>query len=275
MPGSVLYLTAEDGLGDTLRPRLEALGADLTRIHVLDGIIAKDGARDEFTLADIDVLREALAKTRPTLVVVDPIQAYVGPGVDMWRPNEVRPVLAALARLAEEFECAVVAVRHLRKGTADRAVHRGLGSIDFSAAARSILLVAEDPQDSARRVLAHVKCNLAPLGPSLGFEINEGALRWLGASSLRAEDLLATSAPTGARRPRAAATDFLLEALGSHEPVAVADLRSEASAAGLSWRTVERAKAEVGAVARKSGFGEGAQWFWVLPGGCEDRQAEV
>lgn len=268
-PANVLYLTAEDGLGDTLRPRLDAAEADVTRIHVLDGLRGEDGTRAEVTLADLDVIEAALVAVRPALVVVDPIQGYLGARVDMHRANEVRPVMAGMARLAEQYTCAVVAIRHLRKSAADRVIHRGLGSIDFSAAVRSILLVAEEPwsdeqekdQSRPRRILAHAKSNLAPAGASLAFEIVDGRFLWAGGSDLRAEDLLAGRDGDGGPRPREAAEDFLEETLDAG-PVEVEKLKAEAKEAGLSWRTVERAKAKLGIRALRRGFGPGGTWLW-------------
>ena len=142
--GNVILLNAEDGAADTLRPRLDAAGADVSRVHLLTGYHSADdepGKPRVITLADVDVLRAALEKIRPQFVNVDPIQAYLGAKLDMHRANEVRPLLAALAALAEEYGCMILATRHLTKGTRDRALYRGLGSIDFAAAARSVLVI--------------------------------------------------------------------------------------------------------------------------------------
>ena len=140
----VLYLSAEDGLADTLRPRLDAAGADCTKIHALTGWRAQDGeavTTGSITLADLPVIQTAMADYRPALVIIDPLQAYLGAKTDMYRANEVRPILAALVLLAEQYNCAIVCVRHLSKAPYSRAIYRGLGSIDFTAAARSVLLV--------------------------------------------------------------------------------------------------------------------------------------
>ena len=259
-PANVLIMTAEDGLGDTLRPRLDLAEADLDRVNVLDGIRGEDGKRTEVTLADLDILETSLDQIRPKLVIVDPIQGYLGAGVDMNRANEVRPLLAAIARLAEQLNCAIVAIRHLRKSGADRAVHRGLGSIDFSAAVRSILVVAEDPENDECRVVAHSKSNLAPKGTSLRFTLVGGAFAWAGASDLRAEELLATR-EREPRRQTAAAE--LLEEMLADGPVSVTDLKQEAKAAGLAWRTVERAKDQLRVQTKKIAFSGG--WEWVMP----------
>ncbi len=223
------------------------------------------------TLADLDVLEKAMQSVRPTLVVVDPIQGYLGARVDMHRANETRPLLAGLARLAERYGCAVLLIRHLRKSAADRAVHRGLGSIDFAAAVRSILLVAQDPKSATRRIVAHAKSNLAPAGRSLAFELRDGMFQWAGSSDLRAEDLLAARDEGGEVQPKGAAEDFLEEMLDAG-PVRVEELRLQAQAAGLAWRTVERAKRDLGVRARKRGFDGPWEWYFPDIPAAEDRQ---
>jgi len=263
-PANVLYLTAEDGLGDTLRPRLDAAGADPERVFVLDGMRGVDGKTAAVTLADLDVLELAAVKVQPVLVVVDPIQGYLGAATDMHRANEVRPLLTGIARLGERFGFAAVAIRHLRKSSTDRAVHRGLGSIDFAAAARSILLIGEDPENEERRILAHAKSNLAKGGPSLAFEIADGRFRWAGSSELRADDLLAPRDEAG-RAPRKDAEAFLREVLASG-PVAARQVQKQARENGIAERTLSRAKADLRVVVERIGsFGSGGAWHWRLP----------
>jgi hypothetical protein len=264
-PGRALYLTAEDGLADTIRPRLDALGAEARHIFVLDGYKTDDGSRREVSLGDLDVIGNALARVEPTLMVIDPIQGFLGADTDMHRANEVRPLLAGLGRLADEFDCAILVVGHLRKAGADRAIYRGLGSVDFAAYARSIMLVGLDPENPDRRVVAHVKSSLAKIGPSFAFEIVDGEFRWAGSSNLNADDLLAAQPRKSAREQ---AESFLLDAL-DRGPVKVTTLQDLAENKGLAWRTVNRAKTNLGVIARKEGFGGG--WVWALP---EERQAE-
>jgi RecA-family ATPase len=180
-----LYLSAEDGLADTLRPRLDAAGADCTNIHALTGGQEQAGetvTTGSVTLADLPVIKAAMAQYSPALVIIDPLQAYLGAKTDMYRANEVRSLLAELVHLAEQYDCAIVCVRHLSKASESRAIYRDLGSIDFTAAARSVLMVGEELQDQRegektgeplllRRVLAHSKSSLAPKGASLVFEL--------------------------------------------------------------------------------------------------------
>lgn len=266
-PAAVLYLTAEDGLGDTLRPRLEKMNANLGRVFALTGRWHDRPGGCELRpvwLTDLDVLRTAFAWVpKLALVVVDPIQGFFGPGVDLHRANETRPVLAGLARLAAEFGVAVLLVRHLGKAPADRAIYRGLGSIDLAAAARSILLVGQDPQDRKKRVMAHVKSSLAEGGPSLAFELREGQFLWAGVSECSPTDLLR---PDGGDEERSAleeAKGFLNDIL-AQGPVAAKVVLREARKAGIADATLRRAKAALKVQARRIEGGEVSPWYWCV-----------
>ena len=260
-PGTVLYMSAEDGLADTIRPRLDAAGADPSKVVALTG---KRSASDEevaISLSDLASIEAAVIQERPRLIVVDPIQAFLGSGVDMHRANEVRPLLAGLARLAEEYGCAVLPVCHMRKSSADRAVYRGLGSIDFAAAARSILLVAEDRDDEDRRVLGHVKSNLAHQGESLGFKIggDQARVEWLGPVDVDVEELLKPRKPKPQKT--LAAEVFLTNALADGSRPAAWLIKH----APCSERTLKSAKKALGIETSREGFGGDGAWYWSLP----------
>jgi 5S rRNA maturation endonuclease (ribonuclease M5) len=258
--GEVLLLNAEDGMRDVLWPRLEAAGADLNRVHCLRGL-SDGGSTQAVTLQDVDVLRAALETIRPVLVVVDPIQAYLGANVDMHRANETRPVLTALSQLAEEFECAILCVRHLTKGGRDKALYRGLGSIDFVGAARSVLLVGVDPADDTRLALAHLKCSLAPKGPTLGFVIEDRRLLWTGQrKDLTAAALVAPEAVGLTRHTKTADAVAFLEIALDSGPRGYSDLLAEAEAADISKNTLIRASKKLGLVSESGGFPRRTTW---------------
>jgi hypothetical protein len=264
-PDNVLYLSAEDGLGDTLRPRLDAAGADVSHVHALVGW-QQGETQGCISLGDLPPLEEALKAVRPALVVVDPLQAYLGASVDMHRANEVRPVLSGLAALAEQYDCAILTIRHLTKSAQDRAVYRGLGSIDFAAAARSILLTGQDPQNPHRRVMAHVKSSLAPLGKSIGYELREGRFWWTGCFDVSAEDLLRPYPVDEERSAVEEAQNFLQDILAEGEKPAKEVLR-EARKAGISEATLKRAR--MGLVRSHKAHVVGgkrgeAPWMWTL-----------
>jgi hypothetical protein len=270
-PSTVLYLTAEDGLADTLRPRVERAGADLERLFVLDGLRSTRGRRRAFNLREHMLqLEQVLTELHPCVMILDPLHGYLGPGTDMYRANEVRPILEDLGRLAQGFDCAVVGIRHLRKQGSDQAVHRGAGSVDFSAVARSLLLVGEDRTRPGTRVVAHTKSNLAPLGGSLAFEIDSGGLRWAGASDLRSDDLLVPTELPIERGDLDRAAAFLETEL-AEGPVRNREIRLRARDEGISEATLKRAKARLRVRSVKRGQGH---WEWQLPGirGAEEAQ---
>ena len=248
-------------MADTIRPRLDRLEADVARIHVCQGIERPDGGIDGVTLSDLDVLAAAIEQTGAVLVVIDPLQGFLGATVDLHRANEVRPVLAGLARLAERRGVAVLIVRHLSKAKTDRAAYRGMGSIDITAAARSVLLAGRDPQDPLRRALVQTKMSLAAEGCALGYEIGPDGFRWAGKVDLTAAHLLA---PDAAATPSASddATTFLRDALANGARKAC-ELYEDARHAGIAERTLKRAKTTLGVKAEKRGF-HGA-WWWILP----------
>lgn len=269
-PRNVIYMSAEDGLGDTLKPRLIAAGADDSRIFAITGKRHQEKGQapldDAISFGDIPALRQAVEEIKPALLVVDPLQAYLGASVDMHRANEVRPALSPIADLAEEFGFAALLIRHLRKSSSSRAVHRGLGSIDFSAVTRSMLLIAEDPEVETRRVMAHVKGSLTHKGSSIAFELRDNSFVWLGKSPYSAEELLA---PVDLERQSALseATEWLEDAL-SGGPVMSNQLKEDALRARIGWRTLQRAKKLGGDkfVCQRvsSGNSGGGLWRWEL-----------
>lgn len=263
-PGNVILLSAEDGAGDTIRPRLEDAGADLNRVFLLTGS-QEDPDAGMSLERDLDLLDATARRVKPLLVVVDPLQAYLGAGVDMHRSNETRPVLAALARFADRHGCAVVIVRHLRKTSGDRAIYRGIGSIDFTGAARSVLRVGQDPANEQRRVVVQVKTNLGPMAKGLAFTIEAGLFRWLGISTVTAEQMdMPQDEET--RTKLEEATDFLREELADG-PRPGAELIKEArKQLDISERTLKTAKARVGIEHYRETTADGrARWYWRLP----------
>jgi hypothetical protein len=259
-PGAVLLLTAEDGLGDTVRPRLDSIGADVTRVYAITGPTAFDEEGFAF------VERE-LARLRPSLVIIDPLVYYMGAGVDLNRANEVRAMTARLAQLAEAYGCVILGVRHLTKGGRDKAIYRGLGSIDLTAAARSVLLAGCDPEEPAKRAVVQTKNNLAPMGGPIGFAIEGGVFLWTGACDLSVARMLGPEANGNGARPIEEATTFLRDALADG-PRPSKDVAREAHDAGIAGRTLRRAREQLGVKPRpigergKRGVNE---WSWALP----------
>lgn len=276
-PGSVLYLTAEDGLADTIRPRVDMLGGDPNNIHILDGFF-RDGQEDSIesvTLQDINVIRAAIEETNPCLIVVDPLQAYMGASVDIHRANEVRPVLSRVSKLAEEHNVALLFIRHLSKARTDRAMYRGNGSIDFSAAARSILMVGKNPDEPEKRAIVQIKNSLLQCGDSIGFCIDGMGFTWTGKSDLTVEKMLGPkdNEDIGDRSAVDEARNFLEDMLESF-PVPSKAIFAEAKKACISAASIRRAKEHMNIKIFKE-QGKDGRWMWKLnPPSYSDEQVE-
>ena len=256
-PGAVLLMSVEDGLADTIRPRLDTMKADCTRIFA----VSKPLSLNRDGLGDLETL---LRKNKPLFVVIDPLFAYTGAEVDIHRANETREIMDQLSRLAATNRCAILAVRHLTKGGRDKSIYRGLGSIDIVAACRSVLLAGADPQDRNKRALLQIKNNLAPFGDAIGYEIREGGVfAWTGRSDLTADQILASDQNSQKAFPVENAADFLRGEL-SRGPKSARDIMSRAKNAGFSERTIWRARATLGVEAHKIGRD---RWVWELPSG--------
>ena len=251
LPMSVTYQTAEDGLADTIKPRLLEAGADCERVLVIDETAQTLSMSDEW-------LGAAIRQTGAKLVILDPLQAYLGADVDMHRANEIRPVMKRLGDVAEQYGCAVVLIGHMNKaGGGIKAAYRGLGSIDFQAAARSVLVVGRLRDQPEKRIIAHAKSSLAPEGQSLAFELNpESGFRWLGHYDISADDLLA-GVTTQSKTVQA---EEMLRAL-LESPVPASEVFRHAEALSISERTIKIVKKNLGIVSEKVG----GVWRWKMP----------
>jgi hypothetical protein len=273
-PAGVVLLSAEDGLADTIRPRLDAAGADTSRIVALATAKGEDGYERPISIPeDVPLIEQAAERVGAKLIVVDPFMAFLSGDANSHRDQDVRRALAPLARMAERLGAAVVVIRHLNKGTHPNPLYRGGGSIGIIGAARMAFLVAKNPQDEERRVLATTKNNLAKLPASLQFRVEEadnGAARvvWLGESGASAKDLLATPHDQEQAEARNEAMEFLNDIL-SDGPVPAEDVLRGAEDGGISESTLRRAKKHLGVIAfRESKPGESrgkGRWLWKLP----------
>jgi hypothetical protein len=278
MRGGAVLMSAEDGIADTIRPRLAAAGADLERVVVIDSVptVAEDGTggprRPPRLPDDLEFLARVVREEDALLVVVDPLMAFLASRVDSHRDQDVRAALMHLARLAAETNACVVVIRHLNKSGGGHALYRGTGSIGIIGAARVGLLVGVHPTEPTLRVLSVTKCNLAPEAPSLGFRLVPDELHrcsrvaWEGAVDISADQLLAMPSGNGEDRSKVdEAVEFLRECLADG-PMPATEVRRAARQCGIADITLNRAKKPAGAESVKSAsFGPGA-WVWRLQG---------
>lgn len=249
-PINVIYQTAEDGLADTIKPRLLKANADCSRVLVIDD-------RDiPLTMLDIR-LEQAIAETKARLVVLDPIQGFLGTGVDMHRANEIRPVMKHISELAEKYKCAIILIGHMNKCSMGKSAYRGLGSIDFQAAARSVLIVGRIKDEPEVRVVCQTKNSLAPEAKSIAFRLSEETgFEWIGEYDVAADDLLSGTAK-GTKKQTA--MDFLETILagGQMQQTAIMQL---AEGKGISQKTLRNAKEALDIKSIRLNN----QWYWKL-----------
>ncbi|MGP0029618.1 MAG: AAA family ATPase [Acidimicrobiales bacterium] len=270
-PMSVIVMTAEDGLADTVAPRLQAAGADLDHIHAIVARKNADGYEAPLSFPeDIDALREVVNRKKAGLVIIDPLNAFLTGRADSHRDHHVRRALHPLSMLAEETGAAILFVSHLNKSTGGSPLNRVGGSIAFMAAVRTALLVASDPEDEGRSILAVLKSNLARKPPSIAFrledvpELGVAKIKWEGFSQLTAAGLL--NPPRKERDHSAAdeAEEFLEDLLIGGD-LLVTEIKAEADKCGISETTLQRAKHSLGVKSKRIGFGKGSKSTWSLP----------
>ena len=269
---AVIFATVEDSLAHTLVPRLTAAGADLARVEFVS-IRGDDGFETGLTLPESNAaLQTAVEETGAKLIVLDPVVGHLSGNIDSHKDHSVRRALAPLARLAEETGAAIIGIGHLNKSPSTDVLTRIGGSVGFAAAARSALILGEDPdapEGSPERLLVHAKSNLGPLalahrlkiGPatitSEGRDIGTSKIEWLG------EELAATASKVLAGRQEPSrldeATDFLREVLADG-PLPASKIKTLAVDEGVTERTLKRARKKLGIASKREGFGAGSSW---------------
>ena len=235
-PLNVIYQSAEDGLADTVKPRLEAAGANCENISVIDESIKSLSMIDER-------LEEAVIRTKAKLLN---------------RANEARDMTKKLATLAEKYQCAIVLVGHMNKAAGNKAAYRGMGSIDFFAVARSVLLVGRVEGEANIRAVVQIKNNLAAFGHPKAFELSEDGFHWLGDYEITADEVLGGIAPKANKLEQA--KRLLREVAETNNAMQSNEIFNLAEEQGISRRTLENAKKELSIRAKRINN----SWYWEL-----------
>lgn len=258
-PIHIIYQTAEDGIEDTIKPRLEKAGADCSMIRVIDE------TDKELSMTD-DRLEQAIIETKARLIILDPIQAYIGATVDMHRANEIRPVLKHLGIIAEKHNCAIILIGHMNKASGSKSTYRGLGSIDIQATARSVLLVARLRDKPNIRIMAHDKSSLAPAGDAIRFEMTEdNGMVCIGPYDITIDELLSGNEGRG-KKKLDIAENFIKEYFGSNKVIPSNEIMMEAAKRSIKRNTLLSAKKKLGITSDKEKAEDGTiYWTWVMP----------
>lgn len=258
-PIHIIYQTAEDGIEDTIKPRLVKAGADCSMIRVIDE------TDKELSMTD-DRLEQAIIETGARLIILNPIQAYIGATVDMHRANEIRPVLKHLGMIAEKYNCAIVLIGHMNKAAGSKSTYRGLGSIDIQATARSVLLVARLRDKPNIRIMAHDKSSLAPTGDAIGFEVTEDSgIVCIGPYDITIDELLSGNEGRG-KKKLDIAENFIKEYFGTNKVIPSNEIMMEAAKRSIKRNTLLSAKKKLGITSDKEKAEDGTiYWTWIMP----------
>ena len=261
-PANVVYQTAEDGIADTIKPRLESMRPDFTKIFILDE------TDKSLSLSDKRI-EEIMRDIKPKLIIFDPLQAYLGAKIDMNRANEVRPILERLGKLAEKYGVAVILIMHHSKASQNSALHRALGSMDIPAVARSMLILGRDPKNPFGRILCHEKSSLAQRGRSVLFEVNpmQGGIKFNGFTDLTADDILNIKAESR-NKPSVKADEVaeqILEWFGEDEYKEVESIKALCEKFDCSQYTLYKARDDLKIKSTVNGFGKEKKIVWTIP----------
>ena len=250
-PLHIIYQTAEDGLADTVKPRLEKAQADCNNIFVID--------ETDVSLSMLDErIEQAILKEKAKLMILDPIQAYLGAKMDMNRANEARDMTKHLGQVAERTGCAIVLIGYMNKNAGGKVAYRGMGSIDFFAVARSVLLVGRVKGQENRRAMIQIKNNLAERGHAKSFVLTDGVFTWKGDYDITEDELAGGFAPKTSKQEEA--KDLLVSLSCTTKEAAVSQIQEKARDRGISWRTMEMVKKELQIKSKKVNNA----WYWIL-----------
>lgn len=249
-PETVIYQCSEDGKGDTIKPRLEQAGADCSKV----AFIRED--KKELTLED-ERIRYAIQQIGAKMVVLDPIQAFIGHNGNMTNAVKMRETLTKLSKIASETNCAIVLVGHMTKTGSGKEIYRGMGSIDIAATARSILMVSRDKEEPWKRYMYPIKSSLAPEGEPIGFELDkEKGFHWIGKCHVDIEQLERIEKSNGKKDIAAEYLQIMLMT----EDLPSSFIFDKMKEYGISRRTVQEAKKGI----EIQSYKKGKIWYWHM-----------
>ena len=250
----IIYQSAEDGIDDTIKPRLLSAGADCAKIAFID--------ESEYSLTLNDNrIENAISETGARLMIIDPLQAYLSEGTEMNRADGIRPLMKHLSAVANRTGCAIVIIGHMNKASGSKGIYRGLGSIDITASARSVLLVGKIKSNPAVRVMAQIKNSLAEEGSPIAFEINENStVRWIGKYDVTVDEILSGDEAQNNNNKLSEAAESLKQLLGDGDAPCM-ELYAILNNKGIGKRSIDRAKKQLGIKSIKHSDG----WYWSLP----------
>ena len=259
-PINVIYQSSEDDADDTIVPRFLNAGGDPNRLLFIN-------EKKKFLTFSDERILAAMQQTKASLLILDPLSAYVGEGTQINSANAVRAQFRPLIEVAKDLGCAILIIHHQNKQQGQKAINRGSGSVDVIAAARSALLIGRSGKDAPdERILAQVKCNVGPTGNAVTFSVSDGKVEWLNDDPKTADEVLGNVfAEMGRPDTQMQAAKDALSSVLADGPIPQQAVMAMMRGAGISESTAKKAKAQMGIVSKK----QGPMWFWALPNAGE------
>jgi len=248
-PAMVVMQNGEDGIEDSIKPRLTRAGANQENV----GVIVEE--TELLTFSDLDKIERTLEYRKPKLIIFDPVQRYMG-NVNLNSLTEVTNTLKGLSKLAQKYNCAILLIMHLNKGQ-NKGIYRLNGSVGLPGIARSVLMV-QDLKDTDDKALVHVKSNLAKKGMAVIFEITDNGI--IFKEQVPESSLNPSSDKEVKTSQKDIAKNFIKEILKNGELESTV-IRNEAHNSNIAPATLERAKAELSCV---KSFQKDKKWYWKL-----------
>lgn len=256
--GKVFLQNSDDPVEQTLLPRLKHQGANLENVYFVD----EDTNKIYFK--NLKVLEEAIKEVNPTMIVIDPIQAYMG-DKDPNSQVQVRNALAPLKKLAEKYNVAIVLIQHLKKGNETKAIYRGAGSIDFIGLARSVFMVEKDRVDKTKRYLLHTTCNVAKEGNCLSYKITEKGVEWLeDKGDVNVDDFIINNTNADISFKYDNAKHFIYGAVASKNKISGEELNNLHSIGGFSKHTFDNARSSLTKENKIYPSKENGKTYWAI-----------
>ena len=251
--GNVIFQNSDDPIEHSLKERFEKQKADTTRVFCVDE------KQEKLYFNSLEKLEKLIEEQKPVLVVIDPIQAYMGDG-DSNSMVQVRNALAPLKILAEQYNVAIVLVQHLKKGNETKAIYKGAGSIDFVGFARSMLMVVKDTGND-ERLFIHTTSNVAKEGHCLSYKISKNGLEWLeDRGEVNADELISQDINTKFEN----AKNFILGCIASKKEITANELQDLCKIGGFSKRTFDGARSILNKNNKIHQIKKNSRTYWAL-----------
>jgi len=270
-PKSVLYVVNEDSLERTVKPRMVAAGAELSRIFFVS---VPDS--NVILPRDCERMAEAARSVDAACVMLDPLSANLE-SIKGDTGSFMRTSMQAIQKMCIENNLAAIGLAHTRKAMTNNLMDAILGSTEMGNVCRSAMGVIADPEVENGYILSQEKSNLGNLNIDSytytiepfsftedGNFISTSFIKITGTTKVKTSDVLAESSLSDGGQ-MTDAKKFLKDLLESQGKTNAKDAKTAARQEGISESSLHRARKSLDVVVERSGFGRDLVSYWSLP----------